>query len=30
VEVRDLSHLTHIIVALRIDPAVSSVDRIKG
>ena len=30
VEVRDLSHLTHIIAALRIDPAISSVDRIKG
>lgn len=30
VEVRDLSHLTHIITALRIDPAISSVDRIKG
>jgi GTP pyrophosphokinase len=30
VEVRDLSHLIHIIAALRIDPAISSVDRIKG
>ncbi len=30
VEVRDLSHLTHIITALRIDPAISSVERIRG
>ena len=28
--VRDLGHLTHIIAALRIDPAISSVERIRG
>ncbi len=30
VEVRDLQHLTNIIAALRIDPAISSVERLRG
>ena len=29
VEVRDLGHLTHIIAALRIDPAIASVERLR-
>ena len=30
VEVRDLKHLTNIIAALRIDPAIASVERLRG
>ena len=30
VEVRDLQHLTNIIAALRIDPAIASVERLRG
>ncbi|WP_439817965.1 RelA/SpoT family protein [Zavarzinia sp. CC-PAN008] len=30
IEVRDLKHLTHILAALRADPAVSSVERARG
>jgi len=30
VEVRDLKHLTNIIAALRVDPAIASVERVRG